>query len=295
MGTWPQGIDVYNGDGDINWAAVAASGRTFAFAKSTEGMTLNDGRFAANWAGMKAAKLYRGAYHFARANYGSDGSVISHAEAQAAKFFSVVGPLTYGDLAPVLDFETAPAEMPAADVLDWIRAFLLRARSLFARNLILYVGRYWRNNLGDPLLAEANNCPLWTARYSETEPIIPRQWSKWSIWQHTDGSSGPGAGPVPGVPSPPDQDVFNGTLDDLRELAGIPRWPGRLFIHPSTPPIVGDDVRLWQARMLELNYRITVDGYYGPASQNVCRQFQTANRLVVDGVVGPQTWVQSFQ
>jgi peptidoglycan hydrolase-like protein with peptidoglycan-binding domain len=37
-------------------------------------------------------------------------------------------------------------------------------------------------------------------------------------------------------------------------------------------------------------WRITVDGQYGPESQAVCRQFQQANGLQVDGIVGAATW-----
>jgi hypothetical protein len=70
---------------------------------------------------------------------------------------------------------------------------------------------------------------------------------------------------------------------------------------PRTPPIpvltrdlqVGDagpDVRLFQQRMADRGWSITVDGQFGAQTQNVVRQFQSEKGLTVDGVVGPATW-----
>lgn len=54
------------------------------------------------------------------------------------------------------------------------------------------------------------------------------------------------------------------------------------------------NVRLWQAQMAARGWTITVDGQYGPQSQRVCAQFQQEKGLVVDGLVGPQTWTASW-
>jgi hypothetical protein len=61
----PEGIDVSNNNGRIDWDAVAGAGITFAIAKITEGTWFRDGYFAENWAEMKRLGIYRGAYHFA--------------------------------------------------------------------------------------------------------------------------------------------------------------------------------------------------------------------------------------
>ena len=67
-----------------------------------------------------------------------------------------------------------------------------------------------------------------------------------------------------------------------------PAWPGRYLTQP--PVMAGDDVRIWQGRMRERGWRIAVDGKYGEASEQVCRQFQAQKGLQADGVVGPVTW-----
>ncbi len=65
----------------MKWPAVAAAGATFAFAQATQvrslilpaphsgsnptqGTSYTDPQFSANWAGILAAGLIRGAYHF---------------------------------------------------------------------------------------------------------------------------------------------------------------------------------------------------------------------------------------
>jgi len=54
------------------------------------------------------------------------------------------------------------------------------------------------------------------------------------------------------------------------------------------------DVARWQAAMARRGYTIAVDGQYGPQTAGVARQFQAANGLLVDGIVGPQTWGATF-
>lgn len=78
-----------------------------------------------------------------------------------------------------------------------------------------------------------------------------------------------------------------------------PRFPGRLMVALS-PLMRGDDIRDWQRQMRHRGWSIDVDGWYGPASAKVARQFQedsTAHGwpLEADGIVGAMTWDASFR
>ncbi len=105
-GTTIQGIDVSDYQGSVNWSQVAASGRKFAFAKATQGNYYRASTFPANWSGMKAAGLVRGAYAWI------DGCV--NGTTQADYYLNYVGSLGPGDLArPTGSATRPPAATPA--------------------------------------------------------------------------------------------------------------------------------------------------------------------------------------
>jgi hypothetical protein len=59
------------------------------------------------------------------------------------------------------------------------------------------------------------------------------------------------------------------------------------------------NVATWQQRMRDRGWyyngaRLQVDGFFGPASEWVCRQFQAEFGLLVDGKVGPKTWAAAW-
>jgi lysozyme len=289
------GIDVSSYQGTINWHAVAASGLAFAFAKATEGTGFVDAQFATNWSAMREFGLYRGAYHFGRP--GQDP------ETQAVHFHSVVGETGFGDLPPVLDIEASDGH-PAAAVLAWVLAFVKKAEALFGRKLVIYTGGFWRFTLGNPVVAELKDNPLWLAQYSQGTPTAPSTWAKWTFWQYTDGSFG-SPPPVPGIAGPCDRDRFAGDKTELAALAGTgasppppvaqpTSWPGRYFVWPSQPVVAGEDVRTWQNRMVAIGFALTADGVYGPESKRVCAAFQRDRGMNADGIVGAKTWAASF-
>lgn len=203
------GIDVSHFNGEIDWAAVARSNVRFAYAKATEGISVVDARFEANWAGLGATSLLRGAYHFARPS--------RDPLQQAAHFASVVARKGLRELPPALDLETDNG-LAAAEVVSWTLAFVAEAEQLFGRKLVIYTGGLWRRDMGDPLVPELSSRLLWTARYGAHEPVIPRTWARWDFWQFTDGESGD-VQTIPGVKGHCDCDRFRGDLAELQALA----------------------------------------------------------------------------
>ncbi|MBE9141402.1 peptidoglycan-binding protein [Nodosilinea sp. LEGE 07088] len=76
---------------------------------------------------------------------------------------------------------------------------------------------------------------------------------------------------------------------------GSPPFPGELFIYESGRINYNPAVKQWQQRMKDVGWTLSVDGYYGPQSADIARQFQAAEGFtLVDGIVGPQTWEASF-
>jgi lysozyme len=299
------GIDVSHYQGAVDWFAVARGNVSFAFAKATDGNSLVDPTFQQNWPKIQDAGLFRGAYHFARP--------ANDPETQAALFASVVGPLGFRDLPPVLDLEESQGRGPA-EVLAWAKAFINRAEQLFRRTVMVYTGGFWRftlKNPNDPFFAAR---PLWLAAYGPN-PVVPASWAKFTFWQYTEGKNNQPVA-VPGVP-PCDQDRFDGTEADLTALctggaaagaaptpavpapspeAGVDPgdWPGVFFVWPSTPAIASDSVKRWQLRMAELGYTVDADGVFGPQSKSACMAFQKDHGLSADGIVGRSTWNASF-
>lgn len=196
-----QGIDVSHWNGTIDWAAVHASGRGFAFAKATEGTTFVDAQFSSNWNGMKAEGMVRGAYHFFRPSI--------DAAAQADHFLSVVGSLGPSDLI-ALDLEVTDG-VAGADVGKAAVRFLERVKQKAGRTPLLYVSSGFFSSIGSP--AALDDYPLWAANWGVSCPNVPSAWVTFKFWQRTNHAS------VPGVPSATDGDVFNGSLNDLIAFA----------------------------------------------------------------------------
>lgn len=88
--------------------------------------------------------------------------------------------------------------------------------------------------------------------------------------------------------------IFLNGKEILVELAEPP-YPGYLFTYSPGEALSYDaNVEVWQQQMKDRGWNIDVDGFYGPQSENIARQFQQAKDLAVDGIVGPQTWEATF-
>ncbi|MGN6473103.1 MAG: glycoside hydrolase family 25 protein, partial [Mycobacteriales bacterium] len=162
----------------INWKAVARDGMEFAFVKASESTTYTNPFFADDYAGIQAAGLVRGAYHFARPAY----PVASTANAQASYFANLIGDVnSAATLPPVLDLEVTGG-LPRADLVTWAQIFLYRLRALTGRTPMLYTyPSFWTDVLADP--GAFSRFPLWMASYSSTVPASPE------LWQYTDSAS----------------------------------------------------------------------------------------------------------
>lgn len=200
-----QGPDTSSYQGAVDWRAVAASGRAFAWSKATEGSGYTNPYFAANWPGMRAAGLARGAYHFARPDLGSP-------EDQADFFLFTVGNLQPGDLL-ALDVEVGQG-----DLLGWVLTFLDQVAAAAGFKPLLYSGNWFLNDhnlYGDPDLGQYG---LWLAAYQNGVPQLPPAWVTLAMWQDTNNAS------IPGIDGPCDESYFFGSLTQLLAY-GKPGYP----------------------------------------------------------------------
>ena len=207
------GPDVSHYQDVVNWTDVKRAGASFAFAKASEGVHTGDEQFAKNWEGMRAAGIeVRGAYHF--------GHPELDPEVQAKHFLSQIPtPIQSGDLL-VLDIEANSKGMPASSVAKWCMAWLsavLTATGLPSTRVLVYTGAwFWDPQCGGSAAAARNGHKLWVSGYvDESRLRIPSGWSTWTFWQYTDRASD--CGPVADV----DCSVFNGSMAELRSLAGV--------------------------------------------------------------------------
>jgi GH25 family lysozyme M1 (1,4-beta-N-acetylmuramidase) len=202
-----EGIDVSYWQGDVDWDRVARTDLEFAIVRVSDG-GFADPEFADNWSELRRVGLVRGAYQYFRAGQG--------VAAQADRMIDAVRDLGPGDLAPVLDVETADG-VSGATVVARAREWLDRVEAATGRVPIVYAASGFWNTLPDT--DDFDRYPLWVANYGATCPSMPDPWADWAMWQYTDSGS------VPGVSGPVDTNVFQGDVDDLQRFAGLPDAP----------------------------------------------------------------------
>jgi cell wall-associated NlpC family hydrolase len=97
--------------------------------------------------------------------------------------------------------------------------------------------------------------------------------SKWGVGSWAAQARFDFAGKIPGVEY--------GTDVEVR----IPPYPGLVQLGSN-----GEIVRRVQQRLRDRGWTITVDGRFGPETDQVVRSFQREKHLDRDGKVGPRTW-----
>jgi lysozyme len=197
-----QGIDISHYQGEIHWEAVRDDGVAFAFIKATEGTTLVDDRFAANWRGAGEAGIARGAYHFFRPTLGG--------AAQAQHFLAHVR-YQKGDLPPVLDLEVtddATAGAIQREALAWCEA----VEQAWGVRPIVYTLPHYADSYLDSKFARY---PLWIVDLGlRLWPSTSKGWPKWTFWQHSHRGS------IDGIAGDVDLNVFYGSQVEFEALLG---------------------------------------------------------------------------
>lgn len=206
----PVVVDLYHGDGVTSFAEARASGLLGVIHKASTGETGRDDAYQARRASVGQAGLLWGAYHWGTA---------APVDQQVQNFLTCAAPDSNTLVA--LDFEQTPGNQMTVAAA---RAFLEQVFAKLGRRPVIYGGDRLKTELGaspDPFFGAHR---LWLADYAAA-PSLPPSWSKFFLWQYTDGAAGPGRKTVPGIPGNRggrlDCDFFDGTSADLGA-----QWPG---------------------------------------------------------------------
>ncbi|MGZ4044172.1 MAG: glycoside hydrolase family 25 protein, partial [Bacteroidia bacterium] len=208
------GIDVSSYQGLVNWTSVKNAGYTFAWAKATEGLTVNDSQYLNNAVNGVNAGVYMGAYHFAHPdNNPTNADAIS----EANHFLSVAQPYIIScQLPPVLDLEVSTS-LTSSQLTAWVQNWMNTVQSATGITPILYTDGSIANSLGSSL---ASYCKLWIADPDGSPTVSPSStylgvwYPNWSFKQYS------WTGTVPGISGSVDLDSFNGALQGLKNLMG---------------------------------------------------------------------------
>jgi GH25 family lysozyme M1 (1,4-beta-N-acetylmuramidase) len=220
-----------------DWPTAYAAGLRFVYVKGSEGMEDEkpyvDPAAATHVSLIRQTPLLVGMYHFARPDRrfteNCDGYLHGVNEGTfAAKTAISLGLGWSGSLPVAIDLEKyTPDTLEVSDAErdDFVRGMVdtLEER-LGGRLPVVYAGStFWGYQHSTALAAElrARGVLLWLVNYtSKPDPAAGIAGWPWSFWQHSGGGDCVTAEPWPGLPHPVDQNVYRGTMAELRGLVG---------------------------------------------------------------------------
>lgn len=208
------GIDVsaYQPSASLNWNQIHAAGKTFAWAKATEGLTYFSSEYLGQISGGLSAGMKMGAYHFAN-------PVTNGATAEANYFLSQASPeIISCQLVPLLDLEdysgySLTTSMTSSQLSSWCLTWLNRVKTVTGISPIIYANGSVINYLNNTLL----NYKIIVADYDGNPNVGPYTNGVWPTWAFKQYSQ---SGSVSGYSGPLDVDVFNGNLTAFNAFIG---------------------------------------------------------------------------
>ncbi|QKR99616.1 glycosyl hydrolase [Sphingomonas sp. CL5.1] len=179
-----QGVDVDASDGAIEWNNVAAAGADFAYVVATRGANQRDPAFEANWRGVDAAGMRRGAVHVY--------SFCQPAREQANAFNTFVP--SDADALPVaidISYDPGCATRPErAALLDDLRLLASTIEAHMGKPVLLRVARAVESDYEVSAALPRN---LWATGNFIAPSYAARPWRLWRAndMRRVDGIDGP--------------------------------------------------------------------------------------------------------
>ncbi|PJI09497.1 MULTISPECIES: GH25 family lysozyme [Clostridium] len=253
-----KGIDIYSGQGSVDFSKVKSSGVDIVYIKATEGVTYTDRTVLEFYKRAKDAGFKVGFYHFLRNN-----NPINEAE----HFLSAISGMNY-DCKLAIDVEVTLGQT-VDTISSNVRKF---ADYLISKGIDVCIYTYtsfYKNNLN----SNVKNIPLWIAEYGVTQPNIS---TAYVGFQYSE------TGRINGISGSVDLNEFNdGIFINSKSLGVV----------SSTPVItVNDTVKIIQSQLNTLlKKNLAVDGINGYNTTAVIKEFQGIMGLVRDGIWGSKT------
>lgn len=177
---------------------------SFCYIKATEGTTIRNRYYAADYVQARKYGIHVGTYHFFSTK--SSG-------AQQARWFLKNLKIGKGDFPPVLDIEPTEAairKMGGVDKLfHEVRVWLTTVEARTGKRPILYVSQSFVNKHLSQAADLKRNYQVWIARYGEYKPDVHML-----FWQLSPD------GRVRGITPKVDINVFNGYSDKFQQFVG---------------------------------------------------------------------------
>ena len=200
----PKVVDIYHNDRVDSFAQARTAGLRGMIHKATTGATGRDDAYTDRRRLATGAGLLWGAYH-----WGTHARV----KDQVANFLAAAKPDDKTLVA--LDFEETKGNQMT---LDQAKDFLRLLSEKLGRKPVIYAGGLLKDQLGSHQDDFFGSHRLWLAQFGE-HPVPQASWSKFCLWQYTDGEAGPDKKTVPGIPGNSeghlDCDHFPGSEEEL--------------------------------------------------------------------------------
>ncbi len=208
------GIDISKWNGNWDAAKAKAAGAAFVFIKASQA-TFTDPLFKVNWQKARDAGLLRGAYHYL--DY-------TKPSRDQANYYADLLDADPGELSPVVDYEQRRTDNNVGAARLALRDFLEQLKARGYTPMIYTAPAFWATYGSTDVYWQQYR--LWIAHYTTASaPTVPAPWKTWTFWQYT----AKGDGPTFGTESyNVDLNYFNGTLEELYQLAGVPLPTGDL-------------------------------------------------------------------
>lgn len=272
-----KGIDVAKWNGIIDWKKVKESGLEFAILKAINKQCQKEDAFERNYNGAISQGLPVDVYNYSYA------LTVDKAISDAKTVLSVISGKKIGTVwLDIEDKSQMNLGMTLIEIINSYKNIIESAGYKFG----VYTGISFYNSFIKPFYTFVD-CPFWIARYPSKAQMdfadMPREDKKPSIlhplwgWQYTS------TGRVGGISGNVDLSITYDCAEEEKE----PEETRRTLRKGDS----GADVVYLQQRLTSKGYGVgKIDGKFGSMTDEATRALQAENGLVVDGIVGINTW-----